>query len=108
MDKQSYLFPTDDSFDKSFEYKRAAKAVRKEQIHGHVDLIIKFPYMLSERQFIVSRMQSGSWHCQACPRNPKCIHIRKLHKLLQLKKEAGYDMSDKEWLKQVIPVGEIK
>jgi hypothetical protein len=108
MQNQGVLFPTEDSGDKSFEFKRAQRAARKELTQGHVDLMVILPYTLTEKQFVVSRMSSGKWHCQACPRNSQCSHIRKLRKLLQIKTEAGYIVPDKEWLDMVLPIGQIK
>ena len=108
-DNQGILFPTDDSRDRSFEYKRAKKTKRKENRIGRTDLIIKLPYIYSEKQFIISRTTGQVWHCQACVRNPLCKHIRAIKKLLQLKQEAGYTgLSEKDFLKQVIPTGEVK
>ena len=59
MNEQSILFPTDDSRDRSFEFKRAAKAARRENTISRTDLIIKLPYVYSEKLFIVSRTSGG-------------------------------------------------
>jgi len=108
-ENQGSLFPTDDSRDRSFEYKRAKKYVRKLQTKGHVDLIVKIPYVYTNTQFIVSRTTGGVYHCQACVKNPACKHIRAIKKLLQLRKEAGYTgISEKQFLQQVLPSGEVR
>ena len=108
-ENQGVLFPTDDFRDRSFEYKRAEKRQKRENRIGKTDLIIKLPYIYCDKQFIVSRTTGGVFHCQADPRNPLCRHIRAIKKLLQLRQEAGYkDITDKQFLKNILPIGEVK
>ena len=107
MNQQGNLFPTEDSSDKNYEYKRAVRQAKKEQSGRVKDLIIMFPAMYSDKQFLVSRDRNGTWYCQAHIARD-CIHIQRLKRLLRLKTEAGYEMSDKDWLKEVLVIGELK
>jgi hypothetical protein len=107
MNEQKALFSFEDSGDRNFEYKRAKKQAQREREGRIKDLIIKLPYVFTEKQFLVSRTQSGEWWCQA-HNGRDCQHIRVIRRLLQLKKEAGYDMTDKAWLEQVLVVGQVK
>ncbi len=105
-ENQGILFPTQEP-SKSFEFKRAEKQAKREAKDGHVDLIVQLPARFTEKEFLVSRMTSGRWHCQFCNIS-NCDHIRKLKKLLSVKNEAGYAIPDKEWLNMVLPVGFAK
>ena len=104
---QGSLFPLYDSGDQNYEFKAAKKQAQREREGRIKDLIIKLPYVFTEKQFLVSRTQSGEWWCQA-HNGRDCRHIRVIRRLLQLKKEAGYDMTDKAWLEQVLVVGQVK
>ena len=98
----------DEAGDKTFELKRAIKNQRREDRIGKTDLIIKLPYTFTEKVFIVSRTTGNVWYCQAHSAR-KCHHIKAIKRLLRLKTEAGYtDQPDKDFLKQVLPTGQVK
>gem|GEM_PF-3519730 len=107
MAEQLYLFPTDGPC--NFELKRAAKVHRRENNIGKVDLIVQLPHLYSDNMFLVSRTTGGRWFCQSCHPDINCQHIKALKLLLRLRSEAGYTgISEAEFLKQVLPVGQIK
>jgi len=105
---QGCLFPLYDSGDQNYEFKRAKKQAKREREGRVKDLIIKLPYCFTEKQFIVSRNTSGVYYCQAhSGRN--CHHIQAIKFLLRLRKETGYTgISEKDWLKQLLVVGQVK
>jgi hypothetical protein len=102
---QLNLFPTQDCGDHSFEYKRAAKAHKREDQIGKTDLIIVLPRRYMGSEFAVSRTTGEVWFCQDCHPDAHCRHIKALKELLRAK-PAGY--TDVEWLRKTLPVGEIK
>lgn len=106
---QGFLFPTEDCSDHSFEFRRAAKAQRREDTIGPKDLVIILPRRYVQSEFIVSRTTGDVWHCQDHLHDQNCVHIKMLKRLLRLKAEAGYtNMTDKAWLKEVLIVGDVK
>jgi len=106
---QLNLFPTEDCGDHSFEFRRAAKAQKREDLIGKVDLLVILPRRYVQSEFAVSRTTGGVWHCQDHLHDAHCCHIKMLKRLLRLKVEAGYtNVTDKAWLKEVLLVGEVK
>lgn len=107
--RQLNLFPTDERGDKSFEFKRAAKAEKRAALIGKIDFIVILPYRYVASEFAVSRTTGDVWHCQDHLHDAHCCHIKMLKRLLRLKVEAGYtNLTDKAWLKEVLVVGEVK
>ena len=102
---QLNLFPTQDFGDHSFEYKRAAKAHKREDQIGKTDLIIVLPRRYMGSEFAVSRTTGEVWFCQDCHPDVHCRHIKALKELLRAK-PVGY--TDVEWLRKTLPVGEVK
>jgi hypothetical protein len=103
--KQLSLFPTDDYGDHSFEFKRAAKVQKRADLIGTKDLLIILPRRFVTSEFAVSRTTGDVWWCQDCHPNANCRHITAFKELLRVK-PAEYN--DIEWLRRVLPVGEIK
>jgi hypothetical protein len=62
-DKQLMLFPTDDMRDRSFEYKRAVKQQKKEDLLGKVELEVHLPMRYTQGVYHVCRYTSGTWAC---------------------------------------------
>ncbi|MBP7053981.1 MAG: hypothetical protein KBE65_23465 [Phycisphaerae bacterium] len=103
--RQLNLFPTENCGDHSFEFKRARKAqVREDQI-GKTDLLVILPRRYVQSEFAVSRRTGGTWFCQDHHPDANCSHIKALKELLRVK-PVGY--TDVEWLRKVLPVGEVK
>jgi len=103
--QQGFLFPTDERGDHSFEFKRDAKAQKREDRIGKTDLIVILPRRYVQSEFAVSRTSGGVWFCQDHHPDAHCQHIRALKELLRAK-PVGY--SDVEWLRKTLPVGEVK
>jgi hypothetical protein len=105
---QGSLFPLYDSGDQNYEFKRAKKQAKREREGRVKDLVIKFPYRFTEKAFIVSRNTSGEYYCQAHS-GRDCHHIQAIKFLLRLRKEAGYTgISEKDFLKQALPVADVR
>lgn len=103
--RQLSLFPTRENDDQSFEYKRAKKAQKRADLIGKTDLLVILPRRYVTSEFAVSRTTGDVWWCQDCHPNVNCQHVKAFKELLRAK-PAGY--SDIEWLKKVLPVGEVK
>jgi len=116
--KQGVLFAFDDSSDRSFEYKRAVKAQKREDRIGKIELKIILPHRFTTGEEVVCRFTSGLWSCSCrasmrqgvmSAKQRPCIHIEKIKSLLRLRKEAGWTgISEKKFLKDVLPAGEVK
>lgn len=105
MNEQHSLFPTQENDDQSFEYKRAKRAQRRADLIGKTDLLVILPRRYVTSEFAVSRTTGDVWFCQDHHPDANCCHIKALKELLRAK-PAGY--GDVEWLKKVLPVGEVK
>jgi len=106
---QLNLFATDENDDQGFEAQRAKKAVKKLLRKGEIDFTVILPTEYTTIRFAVNRNKDGVWWCQFCHPRANCHHIRKLQRLVRLKVEAGYTgMSDKDWLKEVLIVGDVQ
>jgi hypothetical protein len=103
--RQLSLFPTSDCGDQSFEYKRAVKVQKRADLIGKTDLLVILPRRYVTSEFAVSRTSGDVWFCQDHHPDANCCHIKALKELLRAK-PVGY--TDVEWLKRVLPVGEVK
>ena len=105
MDKQLFLFPVSDVGDQSFELKRARKHEKRREKSGDYSFIITFPYRHVAQEFVVSKTTGGEWHCQDHLHQKNCHHVRALKYLLSLKPEG---ITEKAFLKKVLPVGDVR